>query len=372
MDDLARFCCLNFRCPEHGKRGAGNLTVTSRYGPDKARRMLRCRTCKARFSERRGTPLFDSRLPPGRAESVLEHVAEGCGVRQTGRLCKVNRGTVGRLSRLAGEQARDLHDELVAVSPLTREVQFDEKWAFVAQKEANCDPDDPADDRKGDTWDHVAIDAESRLILCVVPGERTAENVAAIVGDVRRRTGGRLMDLITTDGYPAYEGAILDAYGVTVTPPRTGRRGRPRASYKVPPAGLTYAVVEKTREKGRVVSIATRVVFGTLAAVAAALGLSRASRAINTAFVERQNGTDRHRNARKARKTYRFSKDWRSHEAVTYLTLYTYNFCWPVRTLAIKDEGRHSQPRSPAMAAGLADHVWTMAEWFSMPTVRRC
>jgi transposase-like protein len=117
MDDLSRFCCPNPQCPDHGKRGVGNLTVTSRYGRDKSRRMLRCRTCKARFSERRGTPLFDSRLPPGKAEAVLEHVAEGCGVRQTGRLCKVNRGTVGRLSRLAGTQARDLHDELVAVSP---------------------------------------------------------------------------------------------------------------------------------------------------------------------------------------------------------------------------------------------------------------
>ena len=117
MDDLARFCCLNSRCRDHGKRGAVNLTVTGRYGPDGQRRMLRCRTCKVRFSERKGTPLFDSRLAPGKAEAVLEHVAEGCGVRQTGRLCRVNRGTVGRLSRLAGEQARDLHDELVALSP---------------------------------------------------------------------------------------------------------------------------------------------------------------------------------------------------------------------------------------------------------------
>ena len=115
--DLQSDRVRNSECPDHGKRGAGNLTVTSRYGPDKARRMLRCRTCKARFSERKGTPLFDSRLPPGRAESVLEPVAEGCGVRQTGRLCKVNRGTVGRLSRLAGERARDLHDELVELSP---------------------------------------------------------------------------------------------------------------------------------------------------------------------------------------------------------------------------------------------------------------
>ena len=79
--------------------------------------MLRCSACKDRFSERKGTPLFDSRLPPGKVESVLEHIAEGCGVRQTGRLCKVNRGTVGRLSRAAGEHARDLHDELVALSP---------------------------------------------------------------------------------------------------------------------------------------------------------------------------------------------------------------------------------------------------------------
>ena len=64
-----------------------------------------------------GHTLFDSRLDPGKVEAVLEHIAEGCGVRQTGRLCRVNRNTVGRLSRLAGEHARGLHEELVAFSP---------------------------------------------------------------------------------------------------------------------------------------------------------------------------------------------------------------------------------------------------------------
>ena len=117
MDDLSRFCCLNCDCPEYGERGAGNLTVTSRYGPEKSRRMLRCRTCKTRFSERKGTPLFDARLPPEEVESVLEHVAEGCGVRQTGRLCRVAPNTVARDSRLAGAHARDTHDELVELSP---------------------------------------------------------------------------------------------------------------------------------------------------------------------------------------------------------------------------------------------------------------
>jgi IS1 family transposase len=241
----------------------------------------------------------------------------------------------------------------------------------VAKKEKNRDPSDPADDRKGDTWDHVAIDVESRLVVSVVPGERTTESVIAVVEDFKRRTGGRLMNLITTDGYPAYEDAILQAYGETFTPPRTGKRGRPKAAFKVAPEGLTYAVVEKTREKGRVISIATRVVFGTMAAVIAASGMSRASRSISTSFVERQNGTDRHRNARKARKTYRFSKDWRYHEAVTYLTMYVSNFCWPVRTLRIMDDQGRWRKRSPAMGAGLADHVWSIPEWLAFPSVRR-
>lgn len=96
------------------------------------------------------------------------------------------------------------------------------------------------------------------------------------------------------------------------------------------------------------------------------------SRAINTAFVERENGTDRHRNARKARKTYRFSKDWRYHEAVTYLSLYRYNFCWAVRILALKDDEGRRVERSPAMAAGLTDHIWSMSEWLSRPDVQRC
>ena len=83
MDDLSRFCCLNSECPDHGKHGAGNLTVTSRYGPGKSRRMLRCRARKARFSERKGTPLSDARLPPRSRTTwttLFGHpVQAGCG-----------------------------------------------------------------------------------------------------------------------------------------------------------------------------------------------------------------------------------------------------------------------------------------------------
>jgi LacI family transcriptional regulator len=117
MDDLSRFCCQNPKCPDYGKRGGENLSVCGRYGPNHQRRMLRCRTCKARFSERKGTALFGSTLPEEKVLALLEHIDEGCGVRKTSRLVGVHRDTVTRYSRLAGEHARAVHDELVAFSP---------------------------------------------------------------------------------------------------------------------------------------------------------------------------------------------------------------------------------------------------------------
>jgi hypothetical protein len=86
------------------------------------------------------------------------------------------------------------------------------------------------------------------------------------------------------------------------------------------------------------------------------------SRAINPAFSERQTGTDRHRKARKGRKRYGFSKNWAVHEAVTYCTLYSSNFGWPVRTLRVQDAEGHWRQRTPAMAAGLSDHIWMLSE----------
>lgn len=255
--------------------------------------------------------------------------------------------------------------------PLTRQAQFDEKWSFVAKKQAHCDPEDPADGQDGDWWDHVAFDPEHRLVVSVVPGARGAEETEALVSEFHRRTGGRTMDLMTSDSYPVYETAILQVYGETVVPPPTGKPGRPKSPYRVPHADLTYATIEKRRAKGRVVEVLTRVIFGTMTAVVAALARSGVGRRINTSFVERHNATDRHRNARKSRKTYRFSKDWRYHEAVTYFTMYSYNFCWPVRTLREPNEEGHWRRRTPAMAAGLSDHVWSLSEWIRFPVMLR-
>jgi transposase-like protein len=117
MDDLSRFCCQNPDCPLYGQRNAGNLSVRDCYGKHQQIRLLHCNTCKSRFSERKGTPLFHSCLPQEKAVSVLEHLVEGNGVRQTERLVGVHRDTVMRLAKKAGEHAQNAHDELVGFSP---------------------------------------------------------------------------------------------------------------------------------------------------------------------------------------------------------------------------------------------------------------
>jgi IS1 family transposase len=204
-----------------------------------------------------------------------------------------------------------------------------------------------------------------------VVGKRTAEATRALVYDLRRRTGSRVMRLMTSDDYPAYEEAIREAYGTRVVPPRTGRPGRPRKPHTVVPPALTYATVHKEKENNRVVRVSTRVVFGTAVAVARAVAASSVGRVVNTSFVERHNGTDRNRCSRKVRKTYAFSKDWKVHRAATVFSHFSYNFCWPVRTLRVKGEGGRWQPRTPAMAAGLTDHVWSLNEWLTCPAVQR-
>jgi IS1 family transposase len=247
-------------------------------------------------------------------------------------------------------------------------VQFDEKWDFVGKKQKNCAADE---ERRGDCWDHVALDPESRLVVSLAVGKRTEDATHTLVRDFHQRTGGRMMRLMTSDEYPVYAAAIRETYGQVVTPPRTGRRGRPRHPYTVIPPDLTYATVHKDRENNRVVAVSTRVVFGTVLAVVLALLASAVSRAVNTCFVERHNGTDRGRCSRKVRKSYAFSKNWDVHRAATMFSYFSYNFCWPVRTLGLQDAEGHRRPRTPAMAAGLADHVWTLSEWLTFPAVQR-
>jgi IS1 family transposase len=201
-------------------------------------------------------------------------------------------------------------------------------------------------------------------VLSVVVGKRTEENARQVVHELYERTDGRFLNLITSDEYPAYATALAEVYAE----PELSPSGRPAAERL--PEDFVYATVHKTRQNNRVVKVEARLVFGTLVNLAAALVWAVLG-SVNTVFVERSNGTDRHRNSRKGRKTYRFSKDWGVHEAMTYYTPYSSNFCWSVRTLREKVAPKRYRQRTPALAAGLTDHIWSLEEWLSFPSTAR-
>ena len=138
-----------------------------------------------------------------------------------------------------------------------------------------------------------------------------------------------------------------------MVPPRTGKPGRPHKPFKQWPGDAAYATVNKTYRKGRVAAVARKLVHGSDEALSDALVASACSGKINTSFVERQNGTDRCYNARKARKTYEFSKDLLVHAAVTWWVIFCYNFHHTNRRLRFKLADGSFVQRTPAMMAGL-------------------
>ena len=126
--DLATLSCVNVECQHFGRPKPGNLTIRKRYGKDRLR-LLRCRSCQEEFSERRGTALFNTKVPEAKATEIIDHLDEGCSVRSTARLTKAAKETVARLLKVSGRHAQRFHDQ--QVNDLTpRAIQFDEQWSF--------------------------------------------------------------------------------------------------------------------------------------------------------------------------------------------------------------------------------------------------
>jgi len=131
--DVSDLCCVNSPCPDAGKRGAGNVRFVRWTGLNRDIRFVRCRTCRAEFSERKGTPMFGARLPQQEIFSIVQHLAEGDGIRKTARLTGHGKDTVLSWLRKAGTHAKDFHDQKARHLDVP-EVQLDEKWSFVGKK----------------------------------------------------------------------------------------------------------------------------------------------------------------------------------------------------------------------------------------------
>ena len=125
--------CPNENCKEYGLRDHGNITVRGKYGKDKTKDLLYCKTCGKRFASTRGTAFFGLHISDEKIEQIIHHAAEGVGVRATARLLGLNKDTVNRVILRAGE-----HCELVLSSLLRSlklgEAQLDELWAFVKKR----------------------------------------------------------------------------------------------------------------------------------------------------------------------------------------------------------------------------------------------
>ena len=117
MEDVSRLCCLNEFCLFYGARGAGNISVCGHTNKAKTNRQLYCCLCRSRFAETKGTVFYRSKMARDKIVSILDHVKEGNGMRQTGRLVGTKEETVIRYVRKAGEHALLMHQELVAFSP---------------------------------------------------------------------------------------------------------------------------------------------------------------------------------------------------------------------------------------------------------------
>jgi hypothetical protein len=239
------------------------------------------------------------------------------------------------------------------------------------KKDKQCDENDADDDAKGGCRDHVIIDPDTKLIVSLVVGKRNADTVVQVFTDFYDRTDGYLPELIVTDEYAVYETVILDTYWawkneLDLTAKQAEEWSLDDFHF---PVEITYATVHKEREGGRVKEVTQRVLYGSMEQAEEALAHSPRSKTINTSFAERYHGTHRHFNARKKRKAYTFSKELSHHEACTWLVVVFYNIGWCVRTLrqmTQEDPPRYSQ-RTPAMAAGLTDHTWSMAELLRRP-----
>ena len=312
-----------------------------------------------RTSPRHCTAFHRCHLSEGAFETIARSLAEGVGVAATARIQKVDKKTVLLVLAKAGEHAIKVNRSLLNNVEVT-ECQLDEMWSFIGKKEKNLDPVEKLHKILGDAWIWIAFDAINKITLAYNIGKRTVPYAISLIEDVKRVTK-HIPDLFSSDQLDQYAEALLQVYGRILYPSRKPGPGRPPNPRIVPSKDLNYVQVVKQYKKYRVVKVSRKIVFGDPKKIESILAESSVSKMINTAYVERNNGTIRHMDSRCVRKTFRFSKSKINHERQLALTLAYCHLCRPHKTLT----KRHGQPTTPFMAANITDHVWSMGELLS-------
>src|SRR5215510_1603920 len=385
--DTSMHFCPHSHCDYRGWLGLNNLRANGHPhgGPW---RQFHCTSCDGYFPEHQGTIFHGKQAAVELIVRVLACLAEGLGIRATARVFEVEANTVLHWLIEAAEQLRafvayflcDVHVE---------QLQLDELYAVLRARKAGELSDDEAIQRleRSPYWVWTAMDPQSKLLLVIEVGTRTLAMAQRVVHQVVQRLAPGCVPLCLTDGLKDYATALLTHFGQWRQPARRRAKGPLPKPRWFPVPELLYAQVVKSYRRRRIVGVTYRVVFGTIQRVQQVL--AACGRKINTAFVERLNLDIRQRVAAVGRRvnTLCQGEDGVRQQLAVYQVYY--NFCLPHaslrRPLLVPEptNGAGSakvwRPCTPAMAAGLTDHVWTLQEvllyrvapWPQPQTIRR-
>jgi hypothetical protein len=329
------------------------------------RRIFRCSECERPFSETRDTVFFDLRTPEEKVIMALKMLLVKVALGDIGFVLGVTEETVLAWLRRAAQKAHEINTHLLRDLPVTQ-VQLDEMWSFIRRKHAQqVGPDGESTEisEDGRQWVWISFAPEFRLILAAFVGPRTLESALQLIQMTAAVVWG--VPCFFSAGFSCYLSALIEVYHALKTFPRTGKPGRPKQPVKEPHPDLVYGQVVKKKRQGRLQALVYRVCCGSRRLEA--LGL-----AISTSLIERLNLTLRHALAPLVRKSWSFCKDRTHMRRRVVLFQAFYNFARPHMSLRLplSEQPSHAsgliQPkwchRTPGMAAGLTNHVWTFRE----------
>ncbi len=335
--DASKQFCPNETCSARGQIGVGNIRIHS-YRPQR----YRCHTCQKTFSARRGTMMEGLRTPTELVVIVVILLSSGCPIQAIVHAYGVDERTVADWQKRAGQHCQQVHHAIVEHGKVdTHHVQADEIRAKG---------------RKMVVWMGMAIDATSRLWMAGVVSVRRDRALAdRLLQHVRMGCQSVRALLVCTDGWAAYPNSIMRAFREKVK--QTAGRGR--CGLELWP-DLCIATVIKRTEKKRVVEVTRKITWGALEKAHHLLTMTRGCKEFNTSLIERFNATMRERLASLTRKCRHAAQRLETLETGMYLIGSTYNFCWPHQELS--NSKHFGYACTPAMAAGLTDHIWSVSE----------
>lgn len=339
MDPQCQFC-HNPHCPARGQRGQGHIRILSRQ-----ERRYQCVQCWSSFAETTGTPFYRLHKRQELVVVVVTLLAHGCPIQAIVAAFGLDERTVAGWQSRAGEHCEEVHQHLVGQGKLDlQHVQADELWVKMVGRKV---------------WMAMVMAVPFRLWLGgAISVHRDGALIGRVVQMVRAATGSLAM-LVCVDGLATYVSAFLKAFRHRVA---TGRPGRPRL---VVEPGLLLGQVVKRCVQRRVVSVSQNIVRGTAEAIERVLKATGTGAGIHTAYIERLNATFRSVLAPLVRRGRALAHKESILKAGMYLVGCAYNFCWAHDSLrlAAPASSRYKwQERTPAMAAGLTNHRWTMDE----------